>query len=409
MNERIFAQVRQQFPLLQRTVNGKRLVYLDSAATSQKPVSVLDAERTFYQTLNANVHRGVHTLSVKATEAYENARATVAKFINTDTDQIVFVRNATEAINLVARTWARQNVKNGDMIVLTQAEHHSNIVPWQELAKEAGARIGYVRVDENGVLRQDDLAELLQHKPKLFAFTHVSNVLGTINPAKDMIRKAHAAGALVLLDAAQSVPHMAVDVDDLDCDFMVFSGHKMLGPMGIRVLYGRKKLLERMPPFLVGGDMIREVALEGSTWNDVPQKFEAGTPNVAGAIGLAKAIENLNNIGMKDVEAHERHLTTYALQRLAAVPGITVLGPNDPSQRLGVLPFVVEGIPAHDVASLLDDQGIAVRSGHHCAMPLHRALGIEASCRVSFYVYNTVEDVDALIDGLRHCQEVFGR
>ncbi|MEK6822529.1 MAG: aminotransferase class V-fold PLP-dependent enzyme, partial [Nanoarchaeota archaeon] len=241
MNERIFAQVRQQFPLLQRTVNGKRLVYLDSAATSQKPVSVLDAERTFYQTLNANVHRGVHTLSVKATEAYENARATVAKFINTDTDQIVFVRNATEAINLVARTWARQNVKNGDMIVLTQAEHHSNIVPWQELAKEAGARIGYVRVDENGVLRQDDLAELLQHKPKLFAFTHVSNVLGTINPAKDMIRKAHAAGALVLLDAAQSVPHMAVDVDDLDCDFMVFSGHKMLGPMGIGVLYGRKK------------------------------------------------------------------------------------------------------------------------------------------------------------------------
>jgi cysteine desulfurase/selenocysteine lyase len=399
------ADVRKDFPILTQKVNGKRLVYLDSAATSQKPKQVLNAERRYYETMNANVHRGVHTLSAKATDAYENARKTVASFIHADAEEIVFVRNATEGINLVARSWGAQNIKRGDMIVLTVMEHHSNIVPWQELAKRMGAVLAFVDVDSQGRLDQQQYLAFLKKNPKLVAFTHLSNVLGTLNPVKEMTRRAHDAGAVVLIDACQSVPHMAVDVQDIGCDFLVFSGHKMLGPMGIGVLYGKRKWLESMPPFLVGGDMIREVTLSNSTWNDVPHKFEAGTPNVAGAVGLAAAIDYLQAYGMEKVARHVLLLTDYALLQLRKVPGISILGSYD---RVGLISFVMKGIPSHDVASLLDDQGIAVRSGHHCAMPLHKRLGLESSVRASFQIYNTEEDIDALVDALLHCREVFG-
>ena len=400
--------VREDFPILAHKINGHRLVYLDSAATSQKPRHVLDAERDFYEHNNANVHRGVHSLSERATADYEGARQRVAGFINAISEEIVFVRNATEGINLVASSWAASNLKKGDIIVLTVMEHHSNIVAWQRVAADVGAKIEYVPLSENnGTLDPIQYAKLLQKKPKLVAFTHMSNVLGTVNPAKQMIADAHAAGAIVLLDACQSIPHMPIDVQDLDCDFLVFSGHKMLAPTGIGVLFGRRELFESMPPFLVGGDMIKEVTLKKSTWNDVPHKFEAGTPNVAGAVGLAAAIEYLERIGMDVILAHDKEIALDAFVKLTKVPGITLFGPPDPNARLGVITFTIKDIPAHDVASLLDDQGIAVRSGHHCAMPLHTVLGVDSTVRASFSIINTKEDADALVKGLLHCREVF--
>jgi cysteine desulfurase/selenocysteine lyase len=398
-------EVGKDFPILSRKVHGKRLVYLDSAATSQKPESVLDAERAYYETMNANVHRGVHTLSAEATEAYENARKKVAAFINSSPEEIIFTRNATEGINLVSKTFGMANLKRGDLIVLTVMEHHSNIVPWQQLANERGALLAFVDIDGRGVLDQQQYLSFLKKKPKIVVFTQISNVLGTLNPVKEMTRRAHDAGAVVLVDACQSVSHTAIDVKDIGCDFLVFSGHKMLGPTGIGALYGRKELLEHMPPFLVGGDMIREVTLSKSTWNDVPHKFEAGTPNVAGAIGLAAAVDYLQTYGMDKVAGHVRTLTDYALRQLKKVPGISILGSDD---RIGLVSFVMEGIPPHDVASILDDHGVAVRSGHHCAMPLHARLGLESSVRASFQIYNTKEDIDVLVDALLHCRKVFG-
>ena len=399
--------IRKDFPILKQKVNGKRLIYLDSAATSQKPKCVLDAEREFYETINANVHRGVHTLSMKATEAYEDARKTLAEFINAAPEEIIFVRNATEGINLVSNTFGKATLRKGDMILLTVMEHHSNIVPWQQLAEQKGLVLAFVAITKEGRLDMDDYVRFLKKKPKMVAFTHISNVLGMINPAKEMIRRAHEVGASVLLDCCQSAPHILLDVKEFDCDFLVFSGHKMLGPLGIGVVYGKKKHLERMPPFLVGGDMIREVTLAESTWNDVPHKFEAGTPNVAGAIGLAEAVRYINKLGFDHIMRHDSDLTTYALRGLTKIPGLHVLGPLSSSNRIGAISFTLDGIPAHDVASLLDDQGIAVRSGHHCAMPLHHVLGLDASMRASFYIYNTKEDVDALVKALWHCREVF--
>lgn len=402
------ADFAAEFPILKRTINGRPLVYLDNAATSQKPRCVLDAQRAFYEKHNANVHRGVHTLSAEATEAYEDARRTVASFINAAPSEIVFVRNATEGINLVARSWAKQHVKKGDMILLTIAEHHSNIVPWQQVAAENGATIEYVPLAADGRLDLAAYACLLARKPRLVAFQHASNVLGTVNPAAAMVSQAHDAGALVLLDACQSVSHLPVDVKALGCDFLVFSGHKTFGPLGIGVLYARSGLLDAMPPFLTGGDMIREVTVKGSTWNDVPHKFEAGTPNVAGAVGLAEAIRYIDRIGLAVLSSHENDLTAYALRRLAGIPGLRILGPTTAVDRIGAISFTLEGVPSHDVASLLDDEGIAVRSGHHCAMPLHAASGLEGSVRASIAIFNTEQDIDTLVAGLHRCRKVFG-
>ncbi len=400
------AKVRKDFPILSRKVHGKPLVYLDSASTSQKPAVVINAERDYYLSHNANVHRGIHALSVEATDAYENARKTVAGFINAGYCEIVFVRNATEAINLVAQSWGRANIKKGDVIVTTMMEHHSNIVPWQQLAKETGAKLRFVKLIA-GELDLKDFAAALKEKPKLVAFTHASNVLGVINPARHLIRQCHDVGALVMLDACQSVPHMPLDVRNLDVDFLAFSGHKLYGPMGIGVLYAKRELLESMPPFLTGGEMIKEVTPEKTTWNDVPYKFEAGTPNVPGAIGLAEAIRYLQDIDMKVVQKRELAITAYAMKKLKEVPGIQILGPAT-GPRGALVAFVMHGIPPHDIASLLDDEGIAVRSGHHCAMPLHCALCPDGSVRASFGVYTTEKEIDALVKGLLRCRKVFG-
>jgi cysteine desulfurase/selenocysteine lyase len=401
------AAIRKDFPILSRIVHGKPLIYLDSAATSQKPKAVIAAERRYYERFNANVHRGMHTLSVEATDAYEDARKTVAGFINAAPQEIVFVRNATEAINLVAYAWGRANIRRNDVIVTTMMEHHSNIVPWQELAKEKGAKLRFVKL-VNGELDLADFAAALRERPKLVAFTHVSNVLGTINPARHLIKQCHDSGALVLLDACQSVQHMPVDVKQLDADFLVFSGHKLYGPMGIGVLYAKHRLLDCMPPFLTGGEMIREVTPAMSTWNDAPLKFEAGTPNVPGAIGLAVAINYLQSIGMERIQRREQEITAYALEKLKSVAELQILGPAT-GPRGALVAFVIHGIPPHDIASLLDDDGIAVRSGHHCAMPLHCALCPDGSVRASFGIYTTENEIDALVKGLERCKEVFAR
>jgi len=396
--------IRQDFPLL----HDRSIVYLDSAATSQKPKAVLDAQRRFYETSNANVHRGVHRLSVAATESFEAARAAIAAFINAEPEEIVFVRNATEGINLFARSWGAANVRPNELIALTTMEHHSNIVPWQQLAQARGCDIAYVPfIKESGELDLEQLGLVLEKKPKLLSLTHVSNVFGTVTPMAEVVAKAHVAGTLVLVDACQSAPHIALDVKKLGCDALVFSGHKTLGPMGVGVLYVRKKLLEIMPPFLSGGEMIKTVTLDRATYNDVPHRFEAGTPDVAGAIGVATGLRYLQNIGMEVVEAHVRELTDYAVRKLATLPYVKLL--NKSANRLGLVSFTVDGVPAHDVASLLDEKGVCVRSGHHCAMPLHAELGIEQSVRASFSIYNVREDVDALIEALEHCRKVFFR
>ena len=402
--------LRADFPILRREINGHPLVYLDSASTSQKPDLVIDAVSDYYREYNANVHRGIYTIGEEATAAYEAARAKVAGFINApDSHEIVFTRNATEAINLVSYAWGRKNIGRGDTIVLTEMEHHANLVPWQLLVQEKDGDLEFIPITDDGILRLDVYEVLLRLKPKLVAFTHVSNTLGTINPVRQMVEMAHAAGALVLIDGAQGAPHLPVDVQQLGCDFYAFSGHKMLGPMGSGALWARRELLEAMPPFLAGGEMIREVHLRRSDFNDIPWKFEAGTPAVGDAIGLGKAADYLTALGMDAVRAHERELVAYALETLPRdVPGIELYGPLDPGLRGGVIPFNLPGIHPHDVAQVLDRSGVAVRAGHHCTMPLHERLDLAATARASFSVYSTKDDIDALVRGLHEVQRVFG-
>jgi cysteine desulfurase/selenocysteine lyase len=402
--------IKQDFPILDREVHGRKVVYLDSAASSQKPTAVIEAMDAYYREYNANVHRGIYEFGEKATAAYEEARARTARFINApDSHEVVFTRNATEAINLVAYSWGRRNIGRGDVIVLTEMEHHANLVPWQLLVQEKDGDLEFVPITDDGLLRLDVFEVLLRLKPKLVAFTHVSNTLGTINPVAEMVELAHEVGALVLVDGAQAVPHVPVDVQALGADFYVFSGHKMLAPMGSGALWARRELLEAMPPFLAGGEMIREVHLRRSDWNDIPWKFEAGTPAVADAIGLGVAAEYLGRIGMGRVREHERELVAHSLDVLPReVPGIELYGPLDPDLRGGVVPFNLPGIHPHDVAQVLDRFGIAVRAGHHCTMPLHERLDLPATVRASFQVYNTPEDVDALAAGLKEVQRIFG-
>ncbi len=402
--------IRADFPILAQEVHpGKPLVFLDSAASSQKPRQVIEAMRRYYEHDHANVHRGIHVLSERATAAYEGARDKVQAFINARSRrEVIFVRNTTEAINVVATTWGRANLRAGDVVLLSEMEHHSNLVPWQLLAEQIDVRLRYIPVTGAGLLDLDAYAALLRDEPvKLVSVMHVSNVLGTVNPIAEMIRQAHAAGALFLVDGAQSVPHVAVDVQALDADFLAFSAHKMAGPTGIGVLYGKRELLEAMPPYMGGGDMIRTVTLEGSTWNDLPYKFEAGTPAIAQAVGLGAAVDYLTALGMENILAHEQDVVEYALERLSEVPGLTLYGPPA-EQRNGVATFTLRDLHAHDIAQLLDAEGVAVRAGHHCAMPLHRKLGVPATARASFYVYNTCAEVDALVEAIYNARKVFG-
>jgi len=394
--------LREDFPLLRGAENS--LVYLDSAATSQKPEAVLDVLERYYRTQNANVHRGVYGLAEEATAAYEDARADLAAFIGAAPEETIFVRNATEAINLVANTWGRQNLGAGDLVVLTALEHHSNIVPWQLIARETGADLAFVELDQTGQLDLDSLdRHLATGRVRLVSFAYVSNVLGTIAPVGEIARRAHDVGAAVLVDGAQAVPHLPVDVRNLDIDFLAFTGHKMLGPMGIGVLYGRRAILEAMPPFLGGGEMIRRVRREGATWNDLPWKFEAGTPSVGDAVALREAVRYLKNVGLDAIREHDQTVTRYALERLRSMPGVRVFGPDE---RGAVVAFEVEGVHPHDVATLLDEDHIAVRAGHHCAQPLHDLLGVPATTRASFYLYNDETDVDRLVEGLERVRKV---
>ncbi|MDW7982320.1 MAG: cysteine desulfurase [Thermomicrobium sp.] len=404
------ARIRADFPIFQRTVrDGKPLVYLDSAATSQKPVSVIEALAGFYRTSNANIHRGIYELSEEASIRYEEARARVARFIGAArSEEIVFVRNTTEAINMVARTWGASRLRAGDVVVTTVLEHHSNIVPWHQLAAERGIVVRFVDIDDTGRLRLDQLETFLRNEPvKLVAVTHVSNALGTINPVREIARLAHEAGALLLIDGAQSVPHLPVDVRELSIDFLAFSGHKMLGPFGIGVLWARYELLSALPPFLGGGGMIRTVTTEGFTPGDVPARFEAGTPSVADAVALGAAVEYLEAIGLAAIRQHEVSLLDYALPRLAEIPGIRLYGPVG-ADRAGVISFTLGDIHPHDVAAILDTHGVAVRAGHHCTQPLMRRLGVTATTRASFYLYNWEADVDRLVAALREACRVFG-
>jgi cysteine desulfurase / selenocysteine lyase len=405
---RTVEEIRKDFPILSRRVHDKPLVYLDSTASSQKPLSVIETMNTYYRTYHANVHRGVYEISEEATAAMEKARIKIARFIHArQSKQVIFTRNTSESINLVAYSWGNANIHAGDMIILSEMEHHSNLIPWQLLAQRTGARLEFIPVTDDGRLRQDIYAQLLQQGPRLVAITHMSNVLGTINPVQEMIAQAHEAGALVLLDAAQSVPHLPVDVQALDVDFLCFSGHKMLGPTGIGVLYGKRNLLEAMPPFMGGGDMIRKVGLRESTWNDLPWKFEAGTPAIAEAIGLGAAVDYLNALDMENVLQHEREITAYAMEQLRTIPGLTIYGP-DANSRGGVISFTLDDIHPHDLASILDQQaGVAIRAGHHCAQPLMERFGLSATARASFYVYTLEEEIDTLVQGLHKAKTVF--
>ncbi len=401
--------VRADFPILQQEHHaGVPLIYLDNAASSQKPRQVIDTIDDYYRRYNANVHRGIHKLSEEATAAYEEARIKVKKFINAaNKREVIYVRGTTEGINLVAQTWGRANLRAGDTVVLTQMEHHSNIVPWQILAAEKGFTIRYVPVLPDGTLDLEVYSALLRDEPvKLVSVMYVSNVLGTVNPIAHMAKMAHEVGALIMVDGAQAVPHMPVDVQALDADFFTFSGHKMIGPTGSGILYGKRDLLEAMPPWMGGGDMIARVTLEGSTWNELPYKFEAGTPSIAEGIGLGAAVDYLTNLGMDKIRMHEEVITSYALDRLSEVPGLTLYGP-DADQKGAVAAFSLKGIHAHDIAQLLDADGIAVRAGHHCAMPLHDCLNIPSTARASFYLYNTFAEVDALIDALYKAKKKF--
>jgi cysteine desulfurase/selenocysteine lyase len=402
-------EIRKDFPILERELRpGVGLTYLDSTATSQKPVQVIDAMNDYYRRSNANIHRGVHALAEEATSMYEDARGKIAKFINAASHrEIIYTRNTTESINLVAYSWARANLKQGDLVILTEMEHHSNLVPWHMLQTERGIELEFIPVMEDGLLDLEVYKALLSRRPKLVSFTHMSNVLGTINPAAEIIRLAHDAGAVTLVDGAQSVPHLTVDVQALDADFYAFSAHKMCGPTGIGALYGKAALLEAMPPFLGGGDMIREVKLRSFRPNTLPHKFEAGTPAIAEAVGFGAAVDYLSTLGMENVAAHEHEITEYALERLEEIPGVKLFGPSS-DKKGGVAAFTLEGVHPHDVAQILDRDGIAVRAGHHCAQPLHEKFGIPATSRASFYLYNTKEEVDLLVNGIYKVKEMFG-
>lgn len=404
------AKIRADFPILgDEAYPGVPLVYLDSAASSQKPLAVIEAMNAYYRHSNANVHRGIHRLSEAATNAYEGARERIARFINApDSAEVIYVRNATEAFNLVAATWGRANLGPGDEILLTEMEHHANIVPWQMVAQEKGATVRYVPFAADGTLDLTALPQLLTERTKIFSFTAVSNVFGTINPVTELVAAARAVGAVTMVDAAQSVPHLAVDVQALGCDFLAFSGHKMCGPTGIGILYGKRQLLETMPPYMGGGDMIRRVTLAGSTWNDLPWKFEAGTPSIAEGVGLGTAVDYLTSIGMDNIHAHEQHLTSYALEALSDIKGLTLIGPPA-AQKGGVAAFTLQGVHPHDIAELLDKDGIAIRAGHHCAMPLHHKLHLPATARASFYLYNTIQEIDQLVQSLNKVRKVFRR
>lgn len=402
-------EIRNDFPILNREVRpGVPLVYLDSTATAQKPVQVIEAMDAYYRHTNANIHRGVHTLAEEATAQYEGAREKIARFIHAGSaKEIIYTRNTTESINLVAYSWGRAFLNKGDLVILTEMEHHSNLVPWQILAAEKELRLEFIPVNGDYLLDLDTYQTLLSQNPKLVAFTHMSNVLGTINPAKDMIRMAHEAGALTLVDGAQSVPHFPVNVQDLDADFLAFSAHKMCGPTGIGVLYGKQKLLNAMPPFLGGGDMIKKVMLRSFSSNDLPHKFEAGTPAIAEAIGFGAAVDYLESIGMDHIEAHEREMTAYAMDRLAEVPGLAFFSP-DVAHKGGVVTFTMLGVHPHDVAQIVDGDGVAVRAGHHCAMPLHEKFHLPATTRASFYLYSTKEEIDQLARSLERVVGLFG-
>jgi len=395
-------EIRKEFPIFKTRIHqDKQLVYLDSAATSQKPYAVIKAMNDFYEQSNANIHRGIHALAEAATESYENARQKIAGFMGVaDARQIIFTRNTTESINMVAYSWGRKYLKKGDLILLTQMEHHSNLVPWYMLAQEKELKIEFIEVTEEGCLNLEQYHDLLSHQPALVSFVHMSNVLGTINPAREIITAAHKAGAVVVVDGAQAVPHFPVNISEINPDFYAFSAHKMCGPTGVGVLYGRMELLEAIPPFLGGGDMIKKVTFEGFTANSIPYKFEAGTPAIAEGIGFGAAVDFLSGLGMQNIFAHEKELTEYALNSLADVDGLKIIGPAI-DNRGGVLSFTLAGIHPHDVAQILDSEGIAVRAGHHCAMPLHQRFNIPASTRASLYIYNTCEDVDALKSGLK--------
>jgi cysteine desulfurase/selenocysteine lyase len=403
-------KLRNEFPVLSQMVNGKPLTYLDNAATAQKPRSVLDAVERYYREDNANVHRGIHELSRRATLAFERARNRVAEWLGaSQATEVVWTLGTTESINLVASTWGMDQLQQGDEILLTIMEHHSNIVPWQLVARRTGARLRYIELDHEGKLRLDSLDELLTDKTRLVAITHVSNALGTVNPISRVVQAAHARGALVLVDGAQAVPHMKVNVSELDVDFYAFSSHKMCGPTGVGVLWARKELLEEMSPYQGGGEMIGFVERDQSTWADVPHKFEAGTPNIAGAIGAAAAVDFMEQVGYKPIREHETGLLRYALNRLAQIPDLTVFGPKDLQERSGVIAFALGDAHPHDIATILDSEGVAIRAGHHCAQLVMKHLGVSATARASFSLYNTTDDVDRLVAGLRVVQEIFGR
>ena len=399
-------RVRRDFPILNQKVRGKNLVYLDNAATSQKPQAVIDAITRYYQSGNANIHRGVHFLSEHATEEHEAARQAVRQFINAARmEELIFVRGTTEAINLVAQTYGRAHVGAGDEVLISAMEHHSNIVPWQILCEHQGAKLRVIPINDQGELLLDEFEKLIGPRTKIIAIAHVSNALGTINPIREIVEIAHAHNVPVVVDGAQAVPHIKVDVQNLDCDFYAFSGHKMYGPMGIGVLYGKYKLLEAMPPYQGGGDMIRSVTFEKTQYNTLPYKFEAGTPDVAGAIGLGAAIKYLNSVGIENVAAHEHEVLEYATQALSKLPGIRIIG--NAKDKAAVLSFVMDGVHPHDIGTILDQQGIAVRTGHHCAQPIMQRFGIPATVRASFALYNTKAEVDALLVGIKKVQEVF--
>jgi len=401
-------KIRADYPILDREVRpGVPLVYLDSTATSQKPIQVLDAMDEYYRSSNANIHRGIHALAEEATAAYESARERIAAFIGTPVPkEVIYTRNTTESINLVAQTWGRANLESGDVVILTEMEHHSNLIPWQMLAAERNLRLEFISVTPEGLLDLESYTELLKLDPKMVAFTQMSNVLGTINPAREIIQMAHEVGAVTLVDAAQSVPHIPVNVAELNVDFLAFSGHKMCGPDGIGILYGRRELLEEMPPFLGGGDMIKRVELRSFQSNDLPYKFEAGTPAIAEAIGLGAAVDYLSEIGMPAIEQHEQEIISYALERLEEIPDVRIFGP-EAQHKGGVASFMLPEAHAHDVSQVLDADGIAVRAGHHCAMPLHKKFGLSATTRASFYLYNTMDEVDKLVDGIYKVKQIF--
>ncbi|HEX2187747.1 MAG TPA: cysteine desulfurase [Longimicrobiaceae bacterium] len=402
-------RVRAEFPILDQEVNGHPLVYLDNAASTQKPLAVIDAISRFYRRDNANVHRGLHELSNRATEAYEGARVRVARFLGiADEAELVWTRGTTEALNLVAWAWGTASLRAGDEILLTVLEHHSNLVPWQLLAGRTGARLRFIPIDGEGRLDLSSLDDLLTERTKLVSVGHVSNALGTVNPVREIAARARALGALVVVDGAQSAPHLPVDVPSLGADLYAFSGHKMCGPTGIGGLWGRREVLEAMPPFHGGGDMIDVVELERCTYAPLPNRFEAGTPNIAGAVGMGAAVDFLAGVGREAILAHERALLAYALERMAGVPDLRVYGPRDPAERSGVVSFTLADVHPHDLATILDAQGVAIRAGHHCAQPLMRCLGVSSTARASFYLYNTRADVDRLVDALQHARTLFG-